>query len=71
MALEVDEGRCAELCSQVEVFLKKSTCLLSHVNFKGVSLKAPNSILSDAFTETKIRCKGQSPETKDSGHQLS
>lgn len=54
--------------AQGEVFLKKSAHLLSHVNFKGVSLKPPNSILSDALTETKIRCKGQSPEPKDSGH---
>lgn len=33
MLLEVGEGRCAELCGQVEVFWETSTCLQSRVDF--------------------------------------
>lgn len=43
-------------------FLGKSTCPQSHVY-----LKLLNSIVSDAITETKVRCRRQSPEPKDSG----
>lgn len=61
-SLEEEDGRHAELQSRVQVFLEKSTCPQSHVY-----VKLLNSIVSDAITETKVRCRRQSPEPKDSG----
>jgi len=60
------EGRRAEPRSQVEICLKKSTCLQSRVYLQGVNLKPLNSILSDAISD-QGRIKGQSPEPKDNG----
>lgn len=67
VAVEEDTGRCAALRRQLEVSLEKSTCLQSCVYLYDINFKPRNSILSVVITETKVGCKGQSPEPKDSG----